>query len=160
MINLLTKKRVLWGSIGTTLLMIFLLWLFDINSSICAYYDPPILACVAVLIAYMSIIFVPIVIFSFVTYRMKEEVYILWRKFTIIYLSFYLFIVLIAPWEHADYFSIAKDSMAFYLSIIYVVASCFALLYQFTKKKHVILYSFLSILGTIILADMFLQWWL
>ena len=80
MTHMLTKKILLLGSLGATSMMFFLLWLFDINSSICAYYDPPILACSGVLMAYIAFIFAPIAIFSFVTYRMKEEVFILWRK--------------------------------------------------------------------------------
>ncbi len=85
---MLTKKRVLWESLIGTTVMILLLWRIDINTFVCqlGVINPPVFSCAGFLIAYMLAISMPIFIFSLITYRLKEEVFHSWRKFTVIYL--------------------------------------------------------------------------
>ena len=138
---MLTKKRVLWGSlIGSlcTILIDVIQKYFDWSfGTDCEFYNPPFFDCASALLGFFFIIFIPILIFSLVTYRMKEGIFLLWKKFTFIYLFIYLFIVTIAPWGYDDFFPIAKEIMVMVFGSIYLLISLILIAYKYfaLRKK-------------------------
>lgn len=60
----------------------------------------------------------------------QERVFLLWRKFTFIYLVIYLVSVLISPSSGGDFIKIEKGTVAIFLSILYVVLSISTILYK------------------------------
>lgn len=138
MINTLTKKRVMWESLFGSIVTILLLWRIDINTFVCqlGVVNPPVFSCAGVMIAYMLAISMPIFIFSLVTYYMKDDVFLLWRKFTIQYLVIYLLIIAIAPWQHDPFFPVEKELMVMVLGSIYSLVSIILITYKsFTLRK-------------------------
>lgn len=80
----------------------------------------------------ISIALLPIAILAFL---FQEKVFILWRKFTIIYLFIYLFSILITPSYGGDFIKIEKGTVAIFLSILYVVLSISVILYKARKVR-------------------------
>lgn len=120
--HMLTKKRILWVGLGGTLLAAVLIYFYSgTSTSICPYQLT--LDCISMSIAYELLIFVPILVLSLITYRMKEEIFLTWRKFTISYLSVYLFIIIISPWRHANFSPLEKGPNALFLLGLYTAIS-------------------------------------
>ena len=101
MLNKLTKKTVLLGSAAGVLIAVVLArTLSHTSMSICPYEIT--IDCSILLFTLELFVFIPIFIFILVTYKIKEEIFTSWRKFSFIYLFIYLFTVFISPWMHAD----------------------------------------------------------
>ena len=124
MIDKLTKKRVLQAStIGAAITSLLAYIFFNTSTSICPYeitFDCTIL----------SLISLPILLFSLITYNMRDEVFLSWKKFSFIYLFIYLFIVLISPWMHADFSPFEKKSNALFLVALYSAISLILIAYK------------------------------
>ncbi len=127
-----TKKRVLIGSFIISILDIVLFKYSEVHTGLCelGVSNLPIIACLEILIAYILTMSIPIFIFSLIVYKLKERVFLLWKKFTFIYLSIYLFIVIIAPWRHADFSPFEKGPNTLFLLIIYIVLSIIIISYK------------------------------
>ena len=142
MINMLNKKKVLSVSIVGILSLILIVILqvyFDLSfGSECGAYNPPIAGCLSALLTYVFVIFIPILIFSLITYRLKEDTFLSWQKFTVIYLFIYLFIIIIAPWQHDPFFPIEKEIMVMIFCSIYTLISLILITYKsFSLRKNV-----------------------
>ena len=71
----------------------------------------------------------------FVSFFM-EKIVSLWKKFTLIYLFIYLFIVIITPWYIGDGFmNIQKGTVAIMLSALYFILSLILVLYKSWKLR-------------------------
>jgi hypothetical protein len=135
---MLNKKRMLEiSSVGALLFALIILFLGYTSLSFgpeCSYIDPPLVSCVTGLMAYIFIIFVPTFIFSLITFRMTENIFLFWRNFSFIYLFIYLFIIFIAPWEYTDYFATDKGTMSLMLIVTYIVISFFLVTFKYFKN--------------------------
>ena len=129
MINLLTKKRVLWVSAIGALCTVVLMYFFsNAYSNDCEYeFD---FSCMGVMLALVFAPFVPVAVFSLITYRMKEEIFLSWRKFTVIYLFIYSFTIVINPWLHADFSPFDKKSAFITLVPLYFLISLILIAYK------------------------------
>ena len=124
MIDKLTKKRVLQAStIGAAITSLLAYIFFNTSTSICPYeitFDCTIL----------SLISLPILLFSLITYNMRDEVFLSWKKFSFIYLFTYLFIVLISPWRPADFSPFAKGIDSIRMLGLYTLISLTLIAYK------------------------------
>ena len=129
MLNILTKKRVLQMSLLGIMSLILILLLrtyFNVPSNIggrLGVYNPPLISRITQLSLYLLDISIPILLFSLATYRMKEEVFLSWRKFTVIYLFTYLFIVVIVPWTPAAFSPFSKGPNTLFMLSFYFLIS-------------------------------------
>ena len=109
MLNKLTKKTVLLGSAAGVLIAVVLArTLSHTSMSICPYEIT--IDCSILLFTLELFVFIPIFIFSLVTYKIKEEIFTSWRKFSFIY----LFTVFISPWMHADFSPFEKKPTPYF----------------------------------------------
>ncbi len=135
-----TKKRILIGSfMGFALLVLIRQIQVRFNffgGSECGIYvdNSPIIACALTLIFYILAFSIPVFVFGLILYKMKEDVFLLWRKFTFIYLVSYLFIMMFAPWKKADFISFDKGfifiiliSLYFIISLLIIIIKSFIL---------------------------------
>ena len=126
---MLTKKNILRASFTVTLFLVLLVNILqDTSISICPYEVT--LNCTILLFALELFIFMPIFFFSLITYKMRDEIFLSWRKFSFIYLFIYLFIVLISPWMHADFSPFEKKSNALFLVALYSAISLILIAYK------------------------------
>ncbi|MFA5997739.1 MAG: hypothetical protein WC791_04640 [Candidatus Paceibacterota bacterium] len=66
----------------------------------------------------------------------KQAIFIVWKKFTFIYLFIYLFIVIVTPWYEGDGFlAIGKDLVGIALTFLYVIISVYIILNKSLKKN-------------------------
>jgi hypothetical protein len=132
---MLTKKNLLYISGVGTVIAITTLFFFSggIPLGRCSYaFD---MSCAKKLTALMLAIFIPIFIFSIVTYKLKEETFLSWKKFTLIYLFIYLFIIVINPWQPADFSPFEKKSAFMTLVPLYFLISLILIIYKSIKLR-------------------------
>ena len=129
MIDKLTKKRVLQAStIGAAVTSLLAYIFFNTSTSICPYeitFDCTILSLILNLL-----ISLPILLFSLITYKMRDEVFLSWKKFSFTYLFTYLFIVLISPWRPADFSPFAKGIDSIRMLELYTLISLTLIAYK------------------------------
>lgn len=65
----------------------------------------------------------------------QEKVFLLWRKFTLIYLFIYLFSILISPSYGGDFIKIEKGTVAIFLSVLYALLSLLIITIKSWKLK-------------------------
>jgi hypothetical protein len=133
---MLNKKRILWASFFGTIIFAVLKY-FDSHfwPQECALSNPPILECGREFIYYLAMIFIPIFIGSIITLKTKEEVFLLWKKFTFIYVCIYLLIVAMAPWIGGNYFSVEKEVASQIFSLLYLFISLILITYKSIKLR-------------------------
>jgi len=138
-------KKVLLGVSFLGMITFFLSsHLFKIHSTICKfvdterdYYDT------CELTASLTVIFIPIFIFSLLfLFSKKEDLFKFWKRFTFIYLFIYLFILLFVTPSQGDFLAPSRDDASWFLSICYFVLALFFCLFKkwelvrIKKGKH------------------------
>jgi hypothetical protein len=132
----MNKKNILLsGFLGTVIFCILKYFDHGFWPQDCAYSNPPILDCGKEFIYYLSVVFTPLFFFSLATYRMKEGIFLSWKKFTLIYLFIYLFIVLVSPWIGGDYLTFEKELVSKFLTEIYFLISLILIVYKSIKLR-------------------------
>ncbi len=127
-----SKKIILIGSgvLATALIAAFVVQYFciqkDWNNQSC-YFLP------GSLWAY-TFIFIPIFIFSIITYFLNEKTFIVWRKFTLWWLLFSFILILIAPTED-NFFGNIKELAGFISAGGFVLFSTLLILYKSYKLR-------------------------
>ncbi len=150
-----TKRRVLTISVVFFILDIILFQHSDVHTGLCelGVVNAPVFACFEILSAYLITISIPIFLFSLITYKMKEVVFLSWRKFTFIYLFIYLFIVIVSPWRHADFSPFEKGVDGLFMLILYIVLSIRVIGRQYIKKDaHASVYSIVLLVLAFVIA--------
>lgn len=134
MLNSLTKKKILiMGAAlsASTLIINFIQKYFGMSfGSDCQFENPPLIDCVSAMLGFYFLISIPIFLFSLITLKLKEEVFLAWRKFSFIYVFVYVFIISIAPWGYDAYISVAKEIMAMIFGGIYILLSLAIIAYK------------------------------
>ena len=144
MLSMLTKKKFLlvsfFGSLCTICIFVLLQQReFPLYDAYCEAHTPwhttMIIDCTGTFVAYVLLIFVPVLIFSLVTYRIKEAVFLSWKKFTIIYLFIYLFIVAVSPWSPGDIDPFTKGYNSLLMVYLYSGISITLIAYKSYQLK-------------------------
>lgn len=82
-----------------------------------------------------SLIFVPILIFSAITYKMKSKIFDSWIKFTFWFFVFSFLVLLLVPFKCDVYFRICKESLTWFSTILYSIISLILIIYKSLKKE-------------------------
>jgi hypothetical protein len=132
---MLNKKRMLEISGGGMLVALVTLYFFSggTPTSSCQYvFD---FYCLKKLIALSFAIFIPIFFLSAFIFRMNEEIFLLWKKFTINYIYIYIIIILINPWQPADFSPFEKKTAFMVLVPLYALISIILIAVKSWKLK-------------------------
>ncbi len=82
------------------------------------------------------VIIIPLFIFSLITYKMKEDVYQTWWKFSRVWIPLSMLMILMAPSYSSNWMiPIEKGTVAFFSSIIYGAISVYIIIYHLSKRK-------------------------
>ena len=131
---MLNKKKSLYISgIGSLVAVVALYLAYHTPLSTCDYEMS--LRCFSTLVCLMFGIFIPIFISSLIVYRMKEETFLSWKKFTIIYVFIYLFLIIVNPWMHADYSIFEKNTIFMAIVPLYFLLSFILIIYKSIKLR-------------------------
>jgi len=135
MLSFFTRKIILSISFILTILLVILF--FGLPYSLCRdYFSLVFCGYYLDFFNFLAILFFvapTMLFFSLISLKYKEN-FIVWRKFTFIYLFIYLFIVIITPWYSGDEFlHITKGFVGLVLVVLYSLISIGLLI--FSKNK-------------------------
>jgi hypothetical protein len=131
--NSLTKKRILFLSFFG--LIIQIISRYSVDFGVCENYASSCFDLSYLFIIY-SIISIPLFVFSVITYKLKDEVFISWKNFSIwwIPLSFVIITMFPTDTHGMDFVPIIKGTVSLLLSSLYSVISLVIILYKSFKK--------------------------
>lgn len=133
-IGWLTRVRVFFISlIG---FIVYIVSKFSIDIGICSSYASKC-SDKSYLFVIFSFIFIPIFIFSLITFKLKESVFNSWRSFSIWAVFFIIVIVTFFPTRISgfDVVSVTKGLVMFFLTILYSIISLIFIIYKSIKKE-------------------------
>ena len=135
-----TKKRVLLFSF-VGILFFYLTLLIQEKFNLFAraeggFYEPPILACFTTFVSYILLFFIPVFILNIIIYKLRDGVFLLWRKFTFIYLFIYLFIIILSAWRRDDLFPIEKSTTSLFFIFLYLIIAILIIIYYFFRTRN------------------------
>lgn len=123
------------SSIGS---LLFLLFLFAKDLGFCAFvssscadmFDP---------IAENLLVFVVLLLFSLITYKMRDEVYRAWLRFSYFWIPLSMVLILLSPEYSGGYiplYSITKSSVAFVSSLLFVIISLTIIAWKYFSTRR------------------------
>jgi len=124
-----TKLVLVSGVISIVLILIYIGTYSTCNN---------VFECTEVLYAAMLVLFpiIPLFIFSLITYKMREEVYQVWWKFARIWIPLSMLAVIISPSYGNWMIPIEKGTVAFALSVLFVIISLVLIIWQSVKERR------------------------
>ena len=84
----------------------------------------------------MFIIFLPLFLFSIVTYKMSDKIFQSWLKFTYIWIPLTIVLTLLAPEYGGNLLPIEKDSVSFAMSTLFLLISLILVIYKHLSSKR------------------------
>ncbi|KKS27719.1 MAG: hypothetical protein UU88_C0003G0047 [Parcubacteria group bacterium GW2011_GWC1_42_11] len=83
----------------------------------------------------LSMVFVSVFIWSILTYKMKEEIFISWRNFSVVFVLFSFLTILILPFKCDPYLRICKESFSWLFVFAHLSLSLLIIIYKSFKKE-------------------------
>lgn len=74
---------------------------------------------------------------SIIAYFCKERIFSLWKKFTFIYLTIYLFSIIVSPLYGGAFLKIEKGTVAIFLTILYLILSLLFIMFLTLKFRAI-----------------------
>ena len=131
---MLSKKNVLIVSLIGTLGAVILAFLsYQTPTSNCG--QDMSINCWMALITLLLVIFIPVLIFSLISYRMNDGIFHSWKNWTIFLLFLYWLLVILNPWLPADYSPFEKEAVAFFSLILYFLISLILIVHKSIKLR-------------------------
>ena len=87
-------------------------------------------------IIWILYIFVPLFLLSLITYKMQDEIFHKWLKFVYIWVPLTIILVLISPEYGNSLFPIEKDSVSFFMSVLFLLISIILILSNHFSLKN------------------------
>ena len=128
----MTKRSILFISIVG--LAAFLMFLFAKEVGICSLlYE----SCFETFdqIAELFFVFIPLLILSLITYKMREEVFHSWLKFAYVWVPLTIILTLLAPEYDASLVSITKGVISFVMSTVFLLVSLVIIFVKYRKTR-------------------------
>ena len=85
---------------------------------------------------YVFFLFIPLFIFSLITYKMREGIFESWWKFARIWIPLSMLAVIISPSYGNWMIPIEKGTVAFALSVLFVIISLVLIIWQSVKERR------------------------
>ena len=73
----------------------------------------------------LFLIFLPIIIFAFIFYRLSDRKFEKWKSYTFNYIIVYLIIYLLSPKQSSDFIWFQRETVSFLSTILYFITSLF-----------------------------------
>ena len=82
----------------------------------------------------------PLFILSLITYKMREEVFRAWLKFSYVWIPLTMFAILISPEYGNALLPIEKGTVGAFFSLLYIIISLLIIAYKYftLKSKHIV----------------------
>ena len=77
------------------------------------------------------LIFIPLFLFSLITYKMRDEVYRAWLRFAYVWIPLSMILIFLAPQYSTDWmYPVEKGTVAFLTSLLFVTISLFVIAWK------------------------------
>lgn len=77
------------------------------------------------------LIFIPLFLFSLITYKMRDEVYRTWLRFAYVWIPLSMGLIFLAPEYSTDWmYPVEKGSVAFLTSLLFVIISLILIIWK------------------------------
>jgi len=78
----------------------------------------------------------PLLLLSLITYKMRDEIFSTWSKFTIVWIPLSMFAILISPEYGNAFLPIEKITVAGFFSLLYVIISLIIIIWKYTTTRN------------------------
>jgi len=128
---MINKKSVFFGSIFIALIILVINYFGAYN--ICNQDR----TCALLLVDTIQtlFIFIPILILSLVTYKMRDEVFHSWLKFAYVWVPLTIVLTFLAPEYDASLVSITKGVISFVMSTVFLLVSLVIIFVKYRKTR-------------------------
>jgi len=134
LVSWFTKKKVFFISLVG--LIVHVISKFSVDLGICSNYasycsDRSYLSTI------FSFIFVAVFIFSLITFKLKESIFITWRNFSVWSIPIFLIFITFLPTRtHGlDFVPVTKGAVISFLTILYSIISLILIVFKSLKKE-------------------------
>src|SRR3989344_3055223 len=122
---MISKKTLLWSSGIITAILIILNWIGTFKLCGGQEYGQCMDFSYSLIIGFFPVI--PLFILSFITYKMREEVYRAWLRFSYVWIPLSMILIFLAPQYASDWmFPIEKGTVAFFSSLLLIIWKYFS----------------------------------
>jgi len=99
-----------------------------VNSSCTDTFDP---------IAENLSIFISLFFLSIITYKMRDEVYHAWLRFSYVWIPLSMILIFLAPEYTSDWmYPVVKGTVAFFSSLFYAIISLIIIVWKYFVRRH------------------------
>ncbi len=128
----MTKKNILWISLVYFIYAVSLFLVTETcHRSWCNIHDDDVLGVILFIFFPLLAVF----LFSLITYRMKDEVFQVWRNFSYWFIPLTMFLTLITPDSNSVIMSWGKEVPAMGMTILYVFISTIIILRTWLRVR-------------------------
>lgn len=136
---MISKKNLLVTSGITT--AILLVWNYVGNYQICDLFakDGSIGNCPFILtnIGTNLLPVIPLFLLSLITYKMRDEVYRAWLRFTLVWVPLSMLAIFLAPEYTNDWmYPVVKGTVAFFSSLLFLLISLLLITWKYLSSRH------------------------
>ncbi len=131
-----TKKIFFYASLLGCI--IFLVSIFvDITVPVDVCYGGEFCGDVSELLTIYFLIFIPVLFFSLVTFKISNRFFSIWKNFSVFAVPITIIVISIFPtFTHGmDFFPIIKSTVALALAVLYSIISLILIIYKYFKKE-------------------------
>ena len=83
----------------------------------------------------LFIISLPLFLLSLITYKMRDEVFAVWFRFSRVWFPLTLFLVIISPEYGNSLLPVEKDSVSFFMSLLFLLISLTIIIKKYFSLK-------------------------
>lgn len=137
---MLSKKKILtFSSLGFGLQLLLVIFsysnLFEICYNNLSCWDG-FLNLTTIASPYIHL-FIPLFLFSLITYKMREEVYRAWLRFAYFWIPLSMLAIFLAPeYTHDWMFPVVKGTVAFFSSLLFLIISLLLITWKHFSSLH------------------------
>lgn len=134
--NWFTKKRILIISLLCSAIF-FIAAFVDINVPVDVCYQGEFCGDISEVLRTFFLSFVSVLIFSSITFKLKESTFLSWRNFSLWVIPLLIFTTFLFPrnTHGMDFFPILRGTVSIVLSLIYSIISLILIFYKSFKKE-------------------------
>ena len=132
LMNFFTRRYFLVGSV--IMVVVYIVSYFNRTLNLPSFYRD--FCCVDDRKLNLFLIFIPVFIFSVISFKLDELTFKKLERFTFIYVFFYILLYLMSPTQGDGYLWFQRESISLFGSIVYSVISFILIFYKSLNKEQ------------------------
>ena len=129
----MTKKKVL--IVGLISIALFVISIFSQEIRLCPVYSYSSCSSFFDMFAENIFVFIPLFLLSLITYKMQDEIFHTWLKFTYVWVPLTIILTFLSPEYGNSLLPIEKSSVSFVMSFLFLLISLIIIITKSLKKN-------------------------